>query len=150
MSHSSFNDAFWDRCGLVVWSQLRDRRALGSKPYSTEDPLCILPVGVAWKFGDGVPAQASSSSSDRGSKLRGPSQNSPRVASKRDVNITKPLCILACCRPNYAQRAKRLPVGLVRKYGGVCQLRCHHLTAVQNCEVRPKIALVLLQNGTLI
>ncbi|GBM33001.1 hypothetical protein AVEN_263495-1 [Araneus ventricosus] len=33
--------------------------------------------------------QMSSSSSDRGSKLRGPSQNSPRVASKRDVNITK-------------------------------------------------------------
>ncbi|GBN78841.1 hypothetical protein AVEN_200166-1 [Araneus ventricosus] len=36
----------------------------------------------------GVPAQVSSSSSDRGSKLRGPSQNSPRVASERDVNIT--------------------------------------------------------------
>ncbi|GBM29342.1 hypothetical protein AVEN_175982-1 [Araneus ventricosus] len=31
----------------------------------------------------------SSSSSDRGSKLRGPSQNSPRVASKQAVNITK-------------------------------------------------------------
>ncbi|GBM92968.1 hypothetical protein AVEN_203924-1 [Araneus ventricosus] len=29
-------------------------------------------VGVAWKFGEGVPAQASSSSSDCGSKLRGP------------------------------------------------------------------------------
>ncbi|GBN05870.1 Aspartyl/asparaginyl beta-hydroxylase [Araneus ventricosus] len=47
------------------------------------------PVGVAWKFGEGVPARVSSSSSDRGSKLRGPSQNSPRVASKRDINITK-------------------------------------------------------------
>ncbi|GBN72378.1 hypothetical protein AVEN_76571-1 [Araneus ventricosus] len=47
------------------------------------------PAGVAWKFGEGVPAQVSSSSSDRDSKLRGPSQNSPRVASKRDVNITK-------------------------------------------------------------
>ncbi|GBM40075.1 hypothetical protein AVEN_23162-1 [Araneus ventricosus] len=33
----------------------------------------------AWK---GVPAQVSSSSSDRGSKLRGPSLNSPHVASK--------------------------------------------------------------------
>ncbi|GBM29959.1 hypothetical protein AVEN_167437-1 [Araneus ventricosus] len=33
-----------------------------------------------------------------------------------------------------------------------CQLRCYprHLTTVQNYEVRPKIALVLLQNGTLI
>ncbi|GBN61485.1 hypothetical protein AVEN_151852-1, partial [Araneus ventricosus] len=40
------------------------------------------PAGVAWKFGEGVPAQASSSSSGRGSKLRDPSQNSPRVASK--------------------------------------------------------------------
>ncbi|GBL79053.1 hypothetical protein AVEN_48999-1 [Araneus ventricosus] len=47
------------------------------------------PVGVAWKLGEEVPAQVSSSLSDRGSKLRGPSQNSPRVASKRDVNITK-------------------------------------------------------------
>ncbi|GBM48806.1 hypothetical protein AVEN_18747-1 [Araneus ventricosus] len=37
----------------------------------------------------GVTAQMSSSSSDRVSKFRGPSQNSPRVASKRDVNITK-------------------------------------------------------------
>ncbi|GBM79985.1 hypothetical protein AVEN_47453-1 [Araneus ventricosus] len=27
------------------------------------------PVGVAWKFGEGVPAQVSSLSSDRGSKL---------------------------------------------------------------------------------
>ncbi|GBN67211.1 hypothetical protein AVEN_249524-1, partial [Araneus ventricosus] len=36
-----------------------------------------------------VPAQVLSSSSDHGSKLRGPSQNSPRVASKRDVNITQ-------------------------------------------------------------
>ncbi|GBM57799.1 hypothetical protein AVEN_262570-1 [Araneus ventricosus] len=47
------------------------------------------PVGVARKFGEEVPAQTSSSPSDRGSKLRGPSQDSPRVASKRDVNITK-------------------------------------------------------------
>ncbi|GBM34125.1 hypothetical protein AVEN_155131-1, partial [Araneus ventricosus] len=42
------------------------------------------PVGVARKFGEGVPAQVSSSSSDLGSKLRGPSLNSPRVASKRE------------------------------------------------------------------
>ncbi|GBO19210.1 hypothetical protein AVEN_188926-1 [Araneus ventricosus] len=38
------------------------------------------PVDVAWKFGEVVPAQVSSSSSDHGSKLRGPSLNSPRVA----------------------------------------------------------------------
>ncbi|GBL81884.1 hypothetical protein AVEN_50484-1 [Araneus ventricosus] len=45
--------------------------------------------GVAWKSGEGVPGHVSSSSSDRGSKLRGLSQNSPGVASKLDVNITK-------------------------------------------------------------
>ncbi|GBM37110.1 hypothetical protein AVEN_103213-1 [Araneus ventricosus] len=38
------------------------------------------PAGVMRKFGEGMPAQVSSSSSDRGSKLRGPAQNSPRVA----------------------------------------------------------------------
>ncbi|GBN51666.1 hypothetical protein AVEN_85038-1 [Araneus ventricosus] len=37
----------------------------------------------------GMRVQVSSSSSDRGSKLQGPSQNNLRVASKRDVNITK-------------------------------------------------------------
>ncbi|GBN72203.1 hypothetical protein AVEN_148277-1 [Araneus ventricosus] len=46
------------------------------------------PVGVARKFGEGVPAQVSTSSSDRSSELRGPSLNSPRVASKRDVDVT--------------------------------------------------------------
>ncbi|GBM45984.1 hypothetical protein AVEN_82152-1 [Araneus ventricosus] len=33
--------------------------------------------------------QVSSSSSDRGTKLRGPSQNNPHVASKRNINKTK-------------------------------------------------------------
>ncbi|GBN95834.1 hypothetical protein AVEN_268557-1 [Araneus ventricosus] len=47
----------------------------------------VLPL--VW-HGEGVPAQVSSSSSDRGSKLLGPSQNSTRVASKWDVNKTKP------------------------------------------------------------
>ncbi|GBL92163.1 hypothetical protein AVEN_91509-1 [Araneus ventricosus] len=47
------------------------------------------PIGGVWKFGEGMRAHLSSSSSDRSSKLRGPSQNSPRVASKRDINITK-------------------------------------------------------------
>ncbi|GBM71081.1 hypothetical protein AVEN_103534-1, partial [Araneus ventricosus] len=79
----------------------RDRRAAGSKPDSTEDTSCMdlvhaksyvvakrPPVGVARMLGEGVPAQVSSSLSDQGSKLRGPSLNSPRVASKRNVNIT--------------------------------------------------------------
>ncbi|GBL81436.1 hypothetical protein AVEN_143715-1 [Araneus ventricosus] len=49
------------------------------------------PTGTVLKFGEWsrVPAQASSSSSGRGSKFRGASQNSPCVASKHDVNIIK-------------------------------------------------------------
>ncbi|GFS70886.1 uncharacterized protein TNCV_2719691 [Trichonephila clavipes] len=35
----------------------------------------------------GVPAQVSSTSLDHGSKLRGPSPKSPRVAEQCDVNI---------------------------------------------------------------
>ncbi|GBM79584.1 hypothetical protein AVEN_11395-1 [Araneus ventricosus] len=86
------------------------------QPDSIEDPSCIRPVTAgyngmaftAWvtlpeektpdvhrsfhksyiggQTSAGVPAQVSS---DRGLKLRGLSQNSFRVASKRDVNITK-------------------------------------------------------------
>ncbi|GBM65392.1 hypothetical protein AVEN_232322-1 [Araneus ventricosus] len=79
------------------------RRVLGSKPDSTEDLPCMWAcctlnhtygvnrptAGVVRKFGEGMPVQMSSSSADLGSKLRGSSQNSPRVASKRDINITK-------------------------------------------------------------
>ncbi|GBN64444.1 hypothetical protein AVEN_146817-1 [Araneus ventricosus] len=39
-------------------------------------------AGVVRNFGRGVPAHLSFSSSDCGSKLRAPSQNSPRVTSK--------------------------------------------------------------------
>ncbi|GBN16783.1 hypothetical protein AVEN_231368-1 [Araneus ventricosus] len=46
-------------------------------------------VWCSAKFGEGLPARASASSSDSSSKLRGLSQSNPRVASKRDVNITK-------------------------------------------------------------
>ncbi|GBM09894.1 hypothetical protein AVEN_241218-1 [Araneus ventricosus] len=41
------------------------------------------------KFGLGMPTRLSSTSSDRGSKLRDPFRNSPHVASKLDVNVTK-------------------------------------------------------------
>ncbi|GBM60854.1 hypothetical protein AVEN_179009-1 [Araneus ventricosus] len=87
------------RGDLVARSRSRDRRVAGSKPDSTEvrrvwgllhvKSYVVVkcpPAGVVRKFGEGVSAQVSSSSSDRGSKLR--AQNSPRVASKRDVNIT--------------------------------------------------------------
>ncbi|GBN90772.1 hypothetical protein AVEN_94199-1 [Araneus ventricosus] len=63
-----------------VWGLLRAKSYLVAKR---------PPVGAAWKFGEGVPAQVSSSSSDCGSKSRSPSPNSPRVASKRGVNIAK-------------------------------------------------------------
>ncbi|GBM09970.1 hypothetical protein AVEN_86842-1 [Araneus ventricosus] len=55
-------------------------------------------VGVVRKLGEGATAQMSSTSSDRRSKVRGPSQNSPRIASKR--------CGI-----------KRPPAGVVRKFG---------------------------------
>ncbi|GBO35715.1 hypothetical protein AVEN_192177-1 [Araneus ventricosus] len=88
------------RDGLVVSSRLWSRRVLVSKSDSTEDPLVwgLLHVisyvvakrpSVCVEVWRGVSAQVSSSSSDHRSKFRGPSQNSPRVASKRDVNITK-------------------------------------------------------------
>ncbi|GBN75711.1 hypothetical protein AVEN_113520-1 [Araneus ventricosus] len=90
------------RGGLVVRSRLWSRRVPGSNPIPLN--ICRVwgllhaksyvvskrpPVCVAWMFGEGVAAKVSSSSPHRGSKSRGPSQNSPRVASKRDVNTTK-------------------------------------------------------------
>ncbi|GBN01222.1 hypothetical protein AVEN_254361-1 [Araneus ventricosus] len=76
---------------------------LRSKPDSSEDHLCMWtcctlphtqwakrpPSDVVSNFGEKVPAQGSLSSSGNGSVLRGPSPNSPRAASKRDVNITE-------------------------------------------------------------
>ncbi|GBO43663.1 hypothetical protein AVEN_100496-1 [Araneus ventricosus] len=89
--------------GLVVRSRYRRGRVPALKPDTTEDTPCMWdcytlnhssgterpPVGVVRKFGEGLPAQVSSSSFESVSKLRGPSINSPRVAWKRDVNITK-------------------------------------------------------------
>ncbi|GBM63833.1 hypothetical protein AVEN_193633-2-1, partial [Araneus ventricosus] len=60
-------------------------------------PLCITfeacPATVVWKSEEGFPAEIYCPPSDRGPKLRSPSQNSPRVVSKRDVNITKLLVL---------------------------------------------------------
>ncbi|GBL89857.1 hypothetical protein AVEN_179626-1 [Araneus ventricosus] len=94
------------RGGLVIKSSLRRRWVPGSEPDLTEDrsrfrawltlkPTAWVkrpPSGVKRKFGKVVPAQVTSSSSDhlnRGSKLRGPSQNSPRIALEQDVNVIK-------------------------------------------------------------
>ncbi|GBM81293.1 hypothetical protein AVEN_242404-1 [Araneus ventricosus] len=83
---------------MVIGSRLWDRRVQSS----AKDPpymCCLLHVksgvikrlsaSVVRKFGDEMPAQVPSSSSDRGSKLRDSSQKRPRVTSKRDINITK-------------------------------------------------------------
>ncbi|GBM06656.1 hypothetical protein AVEN_190875-1 [Araneus ventricosus] len=74
-----------------VWGVLHVKSYVVAKRY---------PVGVEWKFGEGVPAQVSSSSSDHGSKLRGPSQNSPRFASKLDANVTKLYHLIALVSPD--------------------------------------------------
>ncbi|GBN63672.1 hypothetical protein AVEN_17802-1 [Araneus ventricosus] len=82
-------------CG--IWNQ--------APPHIGQDPPCMwdrrpsnptslakrFPSwrGAAWKLGEEMPIQVSSSSSDRGSKLRGLSPNSPRVASKLDIDIAK-------------------------------------------------------------
>ncbi|GBO20175.1 hypothetical protein AVEN_140997-1 [Araneus ventricosus] len=90
------------RGDLVVRSQLRDRKALGSKSDSTEDPSWCTPwvKRLLASVLRELPAQVSSSSSDHGSKLGSPSQHSPRVASKRGVNMTK------LNRPLHARRVK--------------------------------------------
>ncbi|GBM75645.1 hypothetical protein AVEN_162681-1 [Araneus ventricosus] len=49
----------------------------------------VCPAGVVRKIGERVPVQTVVHSSDRSSKLRRPSQNNRRVASKWDFNITK-------------------------------------------------------------
>ncbi|GBL74663.1 hypothetical protein AVEN_133198-1 [Araneus ventricosus] len=72
--------------GLVVRSLLRSKRVSGLKPDSTEDLTC---VGLLYVKSYVVLKRPSSSSSDRGSKLRASSQNSSSVASERNVNITK-------------------------------------------------------------
>ncbi|GBN11349.1 hypothetical protein AVEN_159131-1 [Araneus ventricosus] len=61
----------------------------GRGPVGRPPPACGGRDLLGGSFDSRVSALVSSSSSDRGSKFRGPSQNSPRVASKRDVNITK-------------------------------------------------------------
>ncbi|GBO25721.1 hypothetical protein AVEN_235790-1 [Araneus ventricosus] len=87
--------------------------------------------------GEGVRSQVSSSSSDHCSKLRGPSLNSPRVASKerhggmaersqlwgRRVPASKPDStedlpyMWACCTLNHTQGLKQPPAAVVWKFG---------------------------------
>ncbi|GBM50750.1 hypothetical protein AVEN_144171-1 [Araneus ventricosus] len=83
--------------GLMVGCRLRWRMFQGSTPDFTENPRCMWAywalnhiewvkypsAGVVRRFGEGEPSQVSSSSSYLDSTLRGPSQNNPRVPSKR-------------------------------------------------------------------
>ncbi|GBL90533.1 hypothetical protein AVEN_179452-1 [Araneus ventricosus] len=93
------------RSGLVVRSRPRGWRVPGLKPDSTEELPCkrawctpnLLQLVWCGSLEREEPAQVLSPSSDHGSKLRGPSQNSPRVASKRDVNKSK-LTLLLCIK----------------------------------------------------
>ncbi|GBL90365.1 hypothetical protein AVEN_178811-1 [Araneus ventricosus] len=61
-----------------------------------------------------VPAQAYSSSSDRGSELQGASQNSPLVISKRDVNVTKLISIPSALANKLPESAASHHYGLLR------------------------------------
>ncbi|GBL77439.1 hypothetical protein AVEN_41835-1 [Araneus ventricosus] len=62
--------------------------------------------------------------------------------SKPDSTIWGPLCAKSHIE------AKCHPGGVVRELGLRCRPR--HLTVDQNYDIRPKITVVLLQNGTLI
>ncbi|GBM98781.1 hypothetical protein AVEN_139132-1 [Araneus ventricosus] len=74
---------------FVLIPKLKNRHAWGLLHVKLYVVAKCPPVGAVRKFGEGMPAQMSSSSSDRCLRFRGPSQNIPRVASKRDVNITR-------------------------------------------------------------
>ncbi|GBO03629.1 hypothetical protein AVEN_199524-1 [Araneus ventricosus] len=72
---SSFETRFHKRTGVKA-------DMVHVNPVRTKLPV----AGGAWKFQEGVSNHGSSSSSDHCSNLQDPSQNSPRVASKRAAN----------------------------------------------------------------
>ncbi|GBN35686.1 hypothetical protein AVEN_236260-1 [Araneus ventricosus] len=93
--------------GLVVRSRLWGRRAVGSKPDSAEYPSCMWawctlnltswvkrpPAVVVQNFGGGWQHRYRPRHL---TPLRRQSQNSSRVASKRDVNIIKLISTVTC------------------------------------------------------
>ncbi|GBO33811.1 hypothetical protein AVEN_184023-1 [Araneus ventricosus] len=89
LSSSAKQQVSVDRNGLVVRCRPRIQRLPGSTP----DSLKIHSVLGLLHVKSYVKVQASSlekmAPDDRGSRLRSLFQNSPRFASKRDVNITK-------------------------------------------------------------
>ncbi|GBM63139.1 hypothetical protein AVEN_150266-1 [Araneus ventricosus] len=72
-----------------------------------------------------------------------------RVPGPKPDFTEDPPSMWACCTLNHTWSA--LPLAWCGGMEREVPARPHprHLTAVQNCEVRSKIALVLLQNGTL-
>ncbi|GBL57546.1 hypothetical protein AVEN_219405-1 [Araneus ventricosus] len=79
---------------LLARSRLLRRRVPGSKPDSTDDSSCnapaeLLTIRKGTRLCGVEVRRGGASSSDRGSKWRDPCQNSPRVASKRDLSRTK-------------------------------------------------------------
>ncbi|GBO06527.1 hypothetical protein AVEN_166538-1 [Araneus ventricosus] len=72
--------------GLMVRCRPRGQRDPGLKPDSTEDLPCMLILCMLESRWYGAEVWRGDAS---GSNLKGPSQNSPRVASKQDVKITK-------------------------------------------------------------
>ncbi|GBN41661.1 hypothetical protein AVEN_118155-1 [Araneus ventricosus] len=109
------------------------------------------------KFGEGAPAQVSSSSSDRGSKLRGPSQNIPRVASiinsREPDNEFNTRFYRISAMYITVSNVKYVVVGHLNNFGmEVLKAECRflYLVVTVNYEGRPKIAFVLFRNETLI
>ncbi|GBL92985.1 hypothetical protein AVEN_54624-1 [Araneus ventricosus] len=68
-----------------------------------------------------------------------------RVPGSKLDSTEDPPCVWACCTLNHTE-------GWCGSLERGCRLWCrpHDLPVVQNYEVRPKTALVLLQSGTLI
>ncbi|GBM26539.1 hypothetical protein AVEN_245264-1 [Araneus ventricosus] len=72
-----------------------------------------------------------------------------RVKGSKPESTEHPLCMCACGTLNHAPAPKVLPLVGRGSLEKGCQLRCRtrYLPAVQNYEVRPQKALVLLQKG---
>ncbi|GBL77015.1 hypothetical protein AVEN_12669-1 [Araneus ventricosus] len=86
------------RSGLIVRSQPQGRRVAAPKPDSIQElpykracPSGPNALPLVWRghFERWFPTQVLSSSSDHGSDLQGPFQNSPNIPSERDINIIK-------------------------------------------------------------
>ncbi|GBM26084.1 hypothetical protein AVEN_12845-1 [Araneus ventricosus] len=76
---------------------------------------------------------------------------SRRVLGTKSDSIEGPPCMWACCKLNHTQRVKRPPAGVMRKLGGGMSDQVSSTVSDLGSKLRgpSKIALVLLQNGTL-